>query len=86
MSSNSTVNVSEQMKVRMPLLVLLSIIGATAAATVAWSAIKTDLAEAARSSSDHETRIKELERAQADIAVIKNDVRWLRLRAEGRSP
>lgn len=87
--SDKDVSVSEQTRVRLPLLMLLSIVVTTALATVAWSAIKSDIAVISRATDDqelrmkdHELRLKELEKAQADIAVIKNDVRWLRIRAE----
>ena len=91
--ADNTVSVSESTKIRLPLLLLFSLLAVTATATGAWYSQRSDTAEHARKIHEHEqviqknsARLDKLEDAQAEIAVIKNDVQWIRRELERRKP
>lgn len=80
MSSNiqPTIAISERTAVRLPLALLLAGVAAVASATFAYAIQRTAVDENTRAIINHAARIERLEQSQADLAVIRNDVRWIR--------
>lgn len=71
-------NLGDQTKVRLPLVMLLTLLAFVASAAVVWSGDHSALADHATTLSTHDQRIRKLEENQADIAVMRNDVLWIR--------
>ena len=88
MKTEPTLSLNERTAVRLPLIVLLSILAATATAVIAWARLGDVDSVNARAIEVHERRINKLEEGQADLAVIRNDVQWIRrsLEQQKRTP
>jgi hypothetical protein len=81
MSSDRTsppITLADQTKIRLPLVMLLSLLALVATAAVVWSGDHNAVADHASQLATHDSRIRKLEEEQTDIAVMKNDVRWIR--------
>ncbi len=64
---------------------VIAIVVVTAAGVAAWTWARADIAAEQRTNAGQETqihaidtRVRALEAAQTDIAVMKNDVQWIR--------
>jgi hypothetical protein len=68
------------------MLMLLSLLGAVIVSTFAVAMHRSDVQANTRALIDHTTRIERLEASQADIAVIRNDVKWIRQILEDKRP
>ena len=77
-------SIGDQTKVRMPLLMLLGLLGVVASATIAWSTLRATGEDHTAQLVAHDARITKLEANQADIAVMRNDVMWIRKTLEAR--
>jgi len=86
MSSDTTppISLGEQTKVRMPLLMLVGLLAAVASATVAITTIRAGTESHTLQLAVHDERLNKLEAAQADLALVKNDVNWIRRTLEQR--
>ncbi len=73
MSKETTppISISENTRVRLPLLMLLAIVGSAAGGAVIANTGREKLAE-------HDRRIMRMEEALADMRDVKRDVEWLR--------
>jgi len=74
---NTPFEIERSSKLVAPLSLILTFTAAVAIAYAAWDSQKVTVA-------NHEDRIKKLEQSQVDIAVIKNNVDWIRRSLEGR--
>lgn len=83
-SKSPTLQVDEKTKVRLPLLILLALLGTVATAAGAWSMHSSKIGTLQDSAAQHEKRILKIEEQVQDIAVIKNDVQWIRRELERR--
>lgn len=66
----------------MPLVLWLSLVGVCTTAGVAYANLTRDVQAAERELKADEDRLNVIEKNQADIAVMRNDVEWLRRNAE----
>lgn len=78
-------DISEKSRVVMPLVAILAALSLTATAAATWSGLRGEVRDTAadvqRTREDLRLvgdRVKKLEDAQSDIAVLKNDVVWIR--------
>ncbi len=80
MSNETTpsISLSERTKVRLPLVMLVAIVGAVAAAAIDRSNILTSVEAQRAKLVEQDERLRRLELAQAEIAVMRNDVLWIR--------
>jgi hypothetical protein len=80
MSNETTppIRLSDQTKIRLPLAMLIGLIGIAATAAVIWSGDHRIVQELPAQVGAIETRVRKLEDSQTEIAVMKNDVRWIR--------
>jgi len=80
MSNETTpsISLSERTKVRLPLVMLVAIVGAVAAAAIDRSNILTSVEAQRAKIAEQDERLRRLEVAQAEIAVMRNDVLWIR--------
>ena len=77
-------NLSDTTKVRLPLVMLLGLVGFVASATLAWSSLRSIADGNSNRLTAHDIRLDRLEANQADIAVMRNDVLWIRKTLEQR--
>ena len=78
MKNDETLSLGERTAVRLPLLMLIGLLASIAGATLAWATLRGDVGDHTKTLTTHEERIKRLEESQADLAVIRNDVQWIR--------
>ncbi|HSV73445.1 MAG TPA: hypothetical protein VLH79_06775 [Chthonomonadales bacterium] len=78
------ITVGEQTKVRLPLAMLLALLGFVAAGAVVISTDRASVADHTTQLADQAARLRKLEDAQGDIRVMKNDVEWIRKTLEQR--
>lgn len=71
-------NFSDETRIRLPLVMLLSLLAVVAASAVVWSGDHSAVAEHKLKLEDHAARLRALEESQTDFAVMKNDVKWIR--------
>lgn len=76
--STPTIALSERTAVRLPLALLLAGVAAVASATFVYATQRGEVDDHTKTLANHSTRIERLEQSQADLAVIRNDVRWIR--------
>jgi hypothetical protein len=74
--------ITETTNVRIPLALLLTLLSVVGYAAVKWSGDHNAVADHTIQISEHEGRIKGLEASKAEIAVMQNDVRWIRATIE----
>lgn len=63
--------ISENKRVTLPFIMLCGLLAITASAAIAYNRIETK-------TEDHEERLKRVETKTEDIAVMKNDLQWIR--------
>lgn len=87
--NNTTFNIGEQTRIRLPLVMLLGLISVVAAGAVIFASLRgadssavEQLAGHSRLLAEHNDRLRKLEEGQAAIAVIQNDVGWIRRELE----
>ena len=78
------VNISELTKVRLPLVMLLTLLGVVAAAAALWREDRGMLFQHSKTLSVQESRIRVLEEAQIKIGILENNVEWIRAHLERR--
>lgn len=81
MSSDRTTlpfNLSEQTRVRLPLVLLLALLGVVASAAIVWNGDHRTVADQAMVLVAHDQRLRRLEESQTSIAVMQRDVDWIR--------
>ena len=85
------ISISDRTVVRLPLLVLVSLLGFAGSIALGYGNLKTDIessaqerAHLAQRQEEQAERIKALERTIADVPLIKNDVQWIRETMENR--
>jgi hypothetical protein len=61
---------------------IIAIVVLTASGVAAWTLARADAATNTRDIQAIDIRVEKLEAAQTDIAVMKNDVRWIRVMIE----
>lgn len=76
--SNPPIHIREKTVVSVPLFILIAGIGPIFMSAVVWTSLRGDVSTNTDKVSNHEERIKKLEESQRDLAVIKNDVMWIR--------
>jgi len=79
------IEIRKSTPVVMPLIMLVSIVGVCASVGFAYANLNRDVVAAEHQIQADEQRLNVLEKNQADIAVMRNDVEWLRRNAE-RNP
>lgn len=72
------ISINERTNVRLPLALIFAGVAAVAGATLAYAMQRNTVEAHTIALSSHENRIERLEQSQADLAVIRNDVRWIR--------
>ena len=82
--SSPPFKVTERTPVTMPVVLLIVLAGAVISSTLAWADLRATDKTHSESISSQEVRIRRLEEGQADIAVIRNNVDWIRRSIESR--
>ncbi len=84
--SEPPIPLTPQRKVSIPLLTLISLIGLTITATIGWTALQADVRaatlianSASQTASQHEERLRALEKSQTQIAEALD---WIKRRME----
>lgn len=78
-------NFSDDTRVRLPLVMLVSLLALVAGSAIVWSGDHAAVAEHRTKLDDHAARLRTLEESQTDFAVMKNDVKWIRATLEQQS-
>jgi hypothetical protein len=80
MSAETTppIRLSDQTKIRLPLAMLIALVGIAATAAVVWSGDHKAVQEIPMI----ELRVRKLEDGAAAIAVMQRDIEWIRKRLE----
>ena len=76
--SNTDTLVTPESRVRLPLALLFALVASAASAAFAVAMHRGEVADHSRTLANHELRLERVEASQADLAVIRNDVRWIR--------
>lgn len=76
--STPTIKISERTIVSTPLVLLLGGLGPIIGFVVLWTTLRGDVSSHSSRLDEHEKRIQRIEERLTDIAVIKNDVAWMR--------
>lgn len=70
--------ITKDTSVKTDFATLAILISACVAGALAVFSLKADTSTNSSAIANHEVRIKDVETKQADIAVMKNDVEWIR--------
>lgn len=70
--------IAPESRVRLPIALLFALVASAASAAFAVAMHRSEVADHTRTLANHEQRLERVEASQADLAVIRNDVRWIR--------
>lgn len=84
MKPDQPIVIRKSTQVAAPLVLWISLVVLCTSAGIAYSNLNRDVEAAQRDLKSDEDRLNVLEKNQADIAVMRNDVEWLRRNAEHR--
>lgn len=76
--SSPPIELSEQQRVRIPLAMLIALLGTCAAGAFAWASITNAVTVMQRELAAHDERIKKLEDNQQEIAAVRTNVDWIK--------
>lgn len=88
-NSNTTFNIGDQTRIRLPLMMLIGLVCVVASGAAIFASLRAadssaieQLVVHSRVLAEHNDRLRKLEEGQAAIAVIQNDVGWIRRELE----
>lgn len=78
MSQDRPIRVDGKRLVSLPTAVLITLLGTTATAAIAWNTFKKDLDSTAATVAEHSKRIEAVETKAEDLREMKNDIGWIK--------
>ena len=78
MTSEATISINERTNIRLPIAIIIAGVATVASGTFAYAFQRMSVDAHDQAIRAHAVRIERLEESSADLAVIRNDVRWIR--------